>query len=292
MLLLSESLHRSLSIVRRFLSLLKEIPWGAWTLISLYVSLLSGIVVGLQYDYLHSFYSTASLDLLAPYGRFFRSLHFFSSQFFFFFCCFHLLAVYEKTRSYSKVEWLRLIAGLPLILLLLFTGYILRGDNTGYSAGMIAENILQAIPAIGPPLNDLLFSFTGSGLRRVYLHHVITLDLLFLVLVWNHLRIYRIKVGDHLLLVASLLIFSVFVSAPFEPDRLGITYIAGPWFFLGLQELLRYLPPLVAGVGVPGLFLIALFSAHPANKHLRRIVSMIGFWLGCYTLLSWIAWNR
>ncbi len=292
MLLLSEALQRPLRIFFQYISTVKEIKWGAWTLIAFYVSLFSGIIVGLQYDYLNPFYSTTAIDLLAPYGRFFRSLHFFSSQFFFLFCCIHLLVVYEKTKTYTNGEWLRLIGSLPLILLLLFTGYILRGDNTGSSAGVIAENIIQAIPVVGIHLNDLLFSISGNGLRKVYIHHVIGLDLLLIILIWNHLRIYRIKVREHLPLIASILFFSVFISAPFEPDRIGISYISGPWFFLGLQELLRYLPPLVAGIAIPVLFLIALFSAHPAKKYFRNIVITIGFSLGCYALLTCIAWNR
>jgi ubiquinol-cytochrome c reductase cytochrome b subunit len=292
MLSLPEPLQRLFGIFSLYISSLKEIKWGAWTLISFYISLFSGIVVGLQYDYLNPFYSTAALDLLAPYGRFFRSLHFFSSQFFFFFCCFHLLAIYDKTKSYSKFEWASLIATLPLILMLLFTGYILRGDNTGLSAGIIAENILEAIPVLGNPLNNLFFSLTDSGMRRVYIQHIVALDLFLLIFAWNHLRIYRIRISDYLPLIVSILIFSVFISAPFEQDRLGISYISGPWFFLGLQELLRYLPILVAGVALPGLFLLVLFAAHPTNKHLQLIVKTIVISLICYAFLTYIAWNR
>jgi ubiquinol-cytochrome c reductase cytochrome b subunit len=292
MLLLPKSLYRPLTIFFEHLFTLKEVNWGAWTLIAFYISLLSGIIVGLQYDYLNPFYSTTAIDLLAPYGHFFRSLHFFSSQFFFFFCCFHLLAVYEKTLSYSKVEWYRLVGILPLILLLLFTGYVLRGDNTGSSAGIIAENIMLAIPVFGSSLNDFFLSLSDSGLRKVYIHHVIALDLLLLIFAWNHLRTYRIKVQDYLPLIAAILIFSVFISAPLEPDRLGISYISGPWFFLGLQELLRYLSPFFAGVAIPILFILALFAAHPANKHFRAILLMIGVFLCGYALLSSIAWNR
>lgn len=292
MLLLPKSLYRPLTVFVQYLFALKELEWGAWTLIAFYISLLSGIIVGLQYDYLNPFYSTTAIDLLAPYGRFFRSLHFFSSQFFFFFCCFHLLAIYQKTSIYNKMEWARLIGSLPLILMLLFTGYILRGDNTGSSAGIIAENIMLAIPVFGPFLNDLFLSLSDSGLRKAYIHHVIALDLLLLIFAWNHLRTYRINVRDYLPLIAAILIFSIFISAPFEPDRLGISYISGPWFFLGLQELLRYLPPLIAGVGTPLLVLIALFSAHPANKHFRIIGITVGLSLCGYALLSFIAWNR
>ncbi len=287
-----KSFHSPFGTICQHFSAVKEIKWGAWGLIAFYISLLSGIIVGLQYDYLNPFYSTTTIDLLAPYGRFFRSLHFFSSQFFLFFCCFHLLAIYSKTLNYSRLEWMRLIGSLPLILLLLFTGYILRGDNTGSSAGTIAENIIQAIPIIGHTLNSLFFSISDSGLRKVYIQHVVALDILLLIFAWNHLRIYRINIRDHLPLTASILIFSVFFSAPFEPYRLGISYLPGPWFFLGLQELLRYFPPLVAGFGVPVLFFIALISAHPANKHFRVILIIIGCSLSCYTILSCIAWNR
>lgn len=293
MLLLLKSLQRPRNFICRHFSAVKGMKWGAWALTALYISLFSGIIVGLQYDYLYPSYATASLDLLAPYGRFFRSLHFYSSQFFFFFSCFHLLAVYQQTIKYSFLEWLRLIGILPLILLLLFTGYILRGDNTGSSAGLIAENIIQAIPFVGHALNDLLFDLSTGSLRKVYLHHVISLDLLLLIFAWNHLRLYRIKVRDHLPLIALMMIFSVFVAAPFEPDKLGISYISGPWFFLGLQELLRYWPPLIAGVGVPGVFLLALFSAYPAdNHHLRSILILLGSALMCYTILSAVAWTR
>lgn len=292
MLALPDSLRRQFSFICRRFTVLQEIKWGAWALIAFYISLLSGIVVGLQYDYLHPSYATASLDLLAPYGRFFRSLHFYSSQFFFFFSCFHLLAVYQKTIKYGIAEWLRLVSILPLILLLLFTGYILRGDNTGSSAGLIAENIILAVPLLGHALNDLLFDLSASGLRKVYLHHVIALDLLLLIFAWNHLRLYRIIIRDYLPLIALMLVFSVFVAAPFEPDRLGISYISGPWFFLGLQELLRYLPPLLAGVFIPGLFLLGLLAAHPANSHQRSMAILLSVSLVFYAVLSAIAWIR
>ena len=89
-----------------------------------------------------------------------------------------------------------------------------------------------------------------------------------------------------------MLIFSILVAAPFEPDRLGITYISGPWFFLGLQELLRYWSPLIAGVAVPGLFLLALFAAYPTNRHLRSITILLGAVLVVYTFLSVVALIR
>lgn len=270
----------------------KEIPWGAWSLIALYISLFSGLLVGLHYDYQTPYYSTSAIDLLIPYGGFFRSLHFYSSQFFFFFCCFHIIAIFKKNEKNSFGEWAKLVISLPVILLLLFTGYILRGDSTGSSAGMIAESIMHTIPVLGPVLNTIFFTLTESGLRKVYLQHVIGLDLLLLFLAWKHLRTYRVRVTDHFPITFSILLFCAFIAAPIEPDKLGVTYISGPWFFLGLQELLRYLYPFFAGVVIPLLFITALLIAYPRNRSSSVALYFLGCWLLFYTVFTIIAWAR
>jgi len=276
------------SIVER----LRQYRWGAWCLVSLYVSIASGILVGLQYDPATPYYSVAALDLLVPFGAFFRSVHFYSSQAFFLFGCAHLVAIYHKTDGYSAVEWVMLVCSLVVGLLLLFTGYILRGDNTGFSAGMIAEAIMKTIPLIGTPLNTVLFAITERGMQRVYVHHVITLDALWLMLVWNHLRRYRVRVTDHIPLISLMLGGCLLLPAPIEPDRLGVTYISGPWFFLGLQELLRYLNPLFAGVIFPTIFLAILLLARKGQKYLPILLRCIACWLVLYSLLTSIAWLR
>src|SRR6056297_2369199 len=73
---------------------------------------------------------------------------------------------------------------------------------------------------------------------------------------------------------AFVFIFSIFVHAPLlqlantnqtpNPSK-------APWYFLGLQELLVYFHPMVAGVTLPGVGLIALVLApyldrNPSNK--------------------------
>jgi hypothetical protein len=63
------------------------------------------------------------------------------------------------------------------------------------------------------------------------------------------------------LLAISLVAFSLFFNAPLEgiADPTHTPNPAkAPWYFLGLQELLHYFPPVVAGVLVPTLLIIAL----------------------------------
>lgn len=63
------------------------------------------------------------------------------------------------------------------------------------------------------------------------------------------------------LLVIALVVISLLFNAPLEgvadPSHTPNPAKA-PWYFLGLQEMLHYFPPVVAGVLAPGLVVIAL----------------------------------
>lgn len=90
--------------------------------------------------------------------------------------------------------------------------------------------------------------------------------------VWPHLLVVEFVAA--LAVTAFLLVFSVFVNAPLlelanynqtpNPSK-------APWYFLGLQELLKWFHPMVAGVLLPGMALVALILApytdrNPSNK--------------------------
>lgn len=269
-----------------------DIKWGEWSLIALFISVLSGVLVAFQYNAATPLYSASSLDVLVPFGASFRALHFYSSQLFFLLMLVHLWAILDRADAYGRGQWIRLIATLPVALLVLFTGYVLRADSTGSSAGLIAENIISAIPGVGGILNDLLFSITDDGMKRVYINHVLGLGIVWGVLAWEHLRKYRTSFRHHPLLTALILLCCLLPAAPFEPERLGVFHIKGPWFFLGLQELLRFLPPLLAGVIFPTTLLLALFFLQKDNRYYPQLRTFILGWLGIYTLLTTIALCR
>ncbi len=262
-------------------------------MVALYLSLFSGVIVALQYDPGHPYYSVSSLDILAPFGLFWRSLHFYSSQAFFLLILAHFLAIVTGSgqESLSLKRWLLLVLSLVVLLLILFTGYILRADATGGSAGMIAENILLSVPLVGRPLHWLIFSLTDEGVQRVYVNHLVGLGLLWLALSWDHLRHYRISWRQSPMLVLLLVVFPALVAAPLEPERLGAFHIDGPWFFIGLQELLRHLPPFWAGIVWPGLLVIALaLLRRPALSARARFFCLA--WLATYAVLTVIGLSR
>ncbi len=267
--------------------------WGGASLISLFLSVVSGIVIALQYDLGEPFYSTSTIELVVPYGSFWRALHYYSSQAFFLLLMAHLAVVlWQNEAKYQRTAWVRLCATLPCALLLLFTGYVLRGDATGEAAGAIASHICLSIPLVGGALNDLLFDLGDSGARKVYVQHVIGLVVLGGIAAWPHLRRYTARWRNHLVLVLLTALLSALIAAPIEPDRPGLLFIAGPWFFLGLQELLRYLPAFLAGVVFPLIPLLLLFLLPTADPARRRWLLAILLWLLACTALTWLCLER
>jgi len=267
--------------------------WGGGALISLLLSIGSGVVVALQYEYSTPFYSTSAIELVVPYGSFWRGLHYYSSQAFFLLLLAHVaVALWKNEEKFQRGPWIRLCATLPCGLLLLFTGYVLRGDATGEAAGAIAEHLCLSVPLIGRQLNDLLFDLSGSGLRKVYVQHVIGLVVLGFMAAWPHLRRYSTTWRSHLVLTLVIMLAATAVPVAMEPNRFGLLFIAGPWFFLGLQELLRWLPPFVAGVLIPLLPLLLLFWLPNAGRARARVLLAIGCWLLFYGLFTVICLQR
>ncbi|MEX0755117.1 MAG: menaquinol-cytochrome c reductase cytochrome b subunit [Actinomycetota bacterium] len=104
----------------------------------------------------------------------------------------------------------------------------------------------------------------------------------------------RINVFPHLLieefvammvLFAALVIFSTFLNAPLREvanPNLTPNPSKAPWYFLGLQELLRYFHPLVAGITIPTFILVGLAAVpfvdrNPSNKPGDRKIAITLF---------------
>jgi len=71
-----------------------------------------------------------------------------------------------------------------------------------------------------------------------------------------------------------LVVLALVANAPLEeiadPSRTPNPAKA-PWYFLGLQELLHYYPPLVSGVLLPGLLIVALVVIPYMRVNLERL---------------------
>jgi hypothetical protein len=104
----------------------------------------------------------------------------------------------------------------------------------------------------------------------------------------------RINVFPHLLieefvslliLSVAVIIFSTFVQAPLlelANPNLTPNPSKAPWYFMGLQELLRYFHPMIAGVIIPTLILVGLavvpyIDRNPSTKPGDRKIAITAF---------------
>jgi menaquinol-cytochrome c reductase cytochrome b/c subunit len=101
--------------------------------------------------------------------------------------------------------------------------------------------------------------------------------------VWPHLLI-REAVASFAM-AAFVTVFSVVVNAPLRElanSNLTPNPSKAPWYFLGLQELLRYFHPMVAGVTIPGIALLVLaatpyFDKNPSMRPENRKLAILMF---------------
>jgi quinol-cytochrome oxidoreductase complex cytochrome b subunit len=103
------------------------------------------------------------------------------------------------------------------------------------------------------------------------------------VFVWPHLMVREFFASTIVMVMITLL--ALVINAPLrDPANPNVTPnpAKAPWYFLGLQELLHYFPPNVAGVLVPGLTLLALavlpyVDRNPSRAYADRKVAIVTF---------------
>ena len=108
------------------------------------------------------------------------------------------------------------------------------------------------------------------------------------------------------ILAIVLVVLALFWDAPLEQlanPLLTPNPAKAPWYFLGLQELLHYFPPLVAGVLLPTLVVLALVvipyfdiniegEALWAQRTTRRLQIYLGIFAALFILLAlYDAWT-
>jgi quinol-cytochrome oxidoreductase complex cytochrome b subunit len=233
--------------------------------------------------------SVQRLTYLVPFGGFIRNLHYWAAQLLMIVSAIHLVRV-VFTASYRSPRRFNYLLGMTLFvlaILLNFTGYILRWDVDICYPLLTGTNLLKTIPWIG----DALYRIAGggeaceTGLLRFYIWHIFGLTIVaFIIMIWHGFRVRRdggIAVPPPQLRVDStrisrnelvqrevlamfvvgifLILLSSFVPAPIaaamtESNRVGES--SAPWFFLWIQQMLRWGDPFLFGIVVPVAILL------------------------------------
>lgn len=225
---------------------------------ALILCLASGIVLVFYYRPMGNvFQNVEEITTLVPFGWFFRQLHYGSGQLFVILMLLHTLDHFLKKRylTYLFKEWGLLIFSLCLCFFVLFTGFVLKGDKEGFFAGHIFMNILEAIPVIGGSVSKLFIVPGDSFFFLPYLYHCFFLPILIIYLIREHIRQWFPNQRFLLIGTVGLFLYAILVRPAIDiPPEAPVEVVKGPWFFLGIQTLLKLLPVLLAGLIIPGLF--------------------------------------
>jgi quinol-cytochrome oxidoreductase complex cytochrome b subunit len=241
--------------------------------------------------------SVETITIFIPFGALIRNLHYWSAQLLVIIALIHLARVIF-TGAYSSQRKFNFLLGsslLVLVLLLDFTGYILRWDEGIRWALTAGTNLLKSIPFFG----NWLYMFVVGGsqlgpssLVRFYSWHIFVLSIVFgIAMVWHLFRVRRDggistapagqrestkritrvellkrEVLGMFIGGIILLMLCTFVPAPIAPPIRGSSILAAdssaPWFFLWVQQLLKLGNPFLLGVLLP-LAIIVFVGAMP-----------------------------
>jgi quinol-cytochrome oxidoreductase complex cytochrome b subunit len=237
--------------------------------------------------------SIQTISYLVPFGGVIRNLHFWSAQLLLVVSAIHLVRV-VFTGSYAPPRRFNYLLGLALFVLAIlldFTGYVLRWDQGIQWALVVGTNLIRTIPIVGESIYIILMGGTepaATTLIRFYAWHLFGLTIAAVILMgWHAFRVRRdggIAVPpsslrtDHerisrfelirrevlamLFSGAALILLSTFfpapISAPIKEISASAADTSAPWFFLWVQQMLKWGDPFLWGVAVPLVLLIIL----------------------------------
>ena len=279
---------------------------GGISVLATLIALITGVLLTFYYvptvDQAYS--SVVVIEDLVAQGSLIRALHYWSAQLLVVAVTLHLLRI-VFTGAFGRprrVNWLIGLGLLALTLLWSFSGYALRWDESALWALLVGTNLVKEIPVWGDQLYLLLMGDTqigGAALLRFYVWHVMGLTGVVVFGIVYHLfrlrkdggisrppalsggqreyapkeALFAKEIVAGLLLLGLLVLLSALFPAPLSGPALlnqPPLQTSAPWFFLWVQELLRWMPAFWAGVAIP-LFVVAILALLPWLTPVGRV---------------------
>jgi len=240
------------------------------------------------------------LGFVVPFGQFLRNFHRWAGHAMVITVWLHMLrvfltAAYKRPREFN---WVIGVVALVATLLLSFSGYLLPWDQIAFWAVTVGAGMATSTPGVGNFLQVLILGGSQVGqnaLLRFYVLHCLVLPLILAVLlgvhfwrvrkdgfsasvagekidVWPHLVSREFLAALSALLV--LVVWSVVLDAPLQPladPHTTPNPAKAPWYFVGLQEMLVYFDPWVAGVLLPLIVIFGLAAMPYLDPNPRGI---------------------
>lgn len=269
------------------LKLLSFDTWGWVATASLMLCAVSGVLLAVPYDVTQPYLSITRLVSANPAASLIRNLHYWSAQLFLILTIIHIfdhLLKGNEANIRKKGVWFRLSFSMLFVFYAMISGFILKADGDSLQAQRLLESLLNGIPLLGGMLADTFVGPAGK-FQVMYIQHAATATVIIFIVVFEHVRSLEVNIKTFILTLAILLLVSFFFRAPI--NGLSDDVMKGPWYFVGLQEILHWLPnPAWATAGfVVLLAMLTLFFF--MKTRMKRITLKIFFiLLILYALLT------
>lgn len=263
---------------------------GLLSLAAFFIAILSGIAVAIPFD-VHAPYDALQLMLLSNSGaEFFRNIHYWSAQLFLIFAILHSIEHFalKTERKLPRAVWLRLAISVPFALFVMLSGFLLKADSEGRLARQILAGLFETIPAIG---DFIKFTVLGpqNDFQIIYMHHVATATILVLLVTIEHAGRIWPDLRSTLYMFSAAVLLSLVKAPTLQTPSAPV--VKGPWYFLGLQEILHWTPhPL----WVPVFSVLLLFAFYAIPRTTERVATRMKLFflllLGFYCLVTLVGW--
>ncbi len=274
-----------MSRLREWVVRLRKLPTlGMIALAAFFLCAATGIALVPVFRPVAAMDSLTLLELKNPFGFYLRSLHNWSAELCLIFTLAHGVE-HLLRRSERRIQfgvWLRLCLSVPVLIAAMLSGFLLRGDVTAAQALRVLRSMLASVPWIGGVLS-VFFTGLGGDLTVIYLQHAATATVILLLVIFEHARRYApSKRAWWWSAPPVVLLALLFVPAL---DWQAAAVEKGPWYLLGLQELLHWLPRpqvvlLILAVPLVVAILLPLFTPRTASRALIFLAMMAILYAG------------
>jgi len=231
------------------------LTWGLGGMAVVLVFMLIGTGVLLKFVYEpfpdKAYESILHIQHHVLFGRLIRNIHHWSGNLLLIVVFFHFLRVFF-TSAFHPPRQFNWVIGLGLFVIVTFsnfTGYLMPWDQLAFWAVTICASMLDYIPGVGRWLQIPHAPEENIETRQESVNTIPNLILREVVVA--------------LVLIAFILMFSIFFNAPLEGKAnpgLSPNPTKAPWYFNGIQEMLMHFHPLFSLFIIPVLIIVALLG--------------------------------
>ena len=201
---------------------------------------------------------------------------------------FSILHVYDhfskstETNVRNRRTWLMMCLALIFMGYEMISGFILKGDAAGIQARRILSSLLESVPFFGKLISSA-FTGVGENSQVIYIQHVATGTILLFIAVYDHVKTIWAKQKSWIIVFLMILLVSLLFRAP--QGQADSAQIKGPWFFVGIQEILHLTSHPAYIIVLIFILLTVIYFLPRFRKNYRNLTKRILLFTGIFYLL-------